>query len=115
MPRLSHAILGDPSQLHARSVRGAAKVCCGPIDNILNHFDILIKRGIHTILTNIVARKREAQKQKTIEQKSKAVESRKHLYNVRVVQRNLVYVTGLPAYMAEDEVCVCVHLSSFGV
>jgi hypothetical protein len=51
-------------------------------------------------------RKKEAKKQKTIEQKSlKTIESRKHLQNVRVVQKNLVYVTGLPSYLADEEVC----------
>ena len=49
-------------------------------------------------------RKKDEQKQKKYEQKSKVVESRKHLANVRVVQKNLLYVTGLPAYLAEDEV-----------
>jgi CCR4-NOT transcription complex subunit 4 len=40
-----------------------------------------------------------------MEQKaSKTIESRKHLQNIRVVQKNLVYVTGLPAYLADEEV-----------
>lgn len=33
---------------------------------------------------------------------------RRALENVRVVQRNLVYVIGLPVTLAREEVCVCV-------
>ena len=49
---------------------------------------------------------KEQQKQKRIEQKAKIIESRKHLANVRVVQRNLVYVTGLPSHLTDDDVRV---------
>lgn len=44
-------------------------------------------------------------KSKLTKYKSKA-NDRRHLSNVRVVQRNLVYVVGLPLIMADEEVLV---------
>ena len=41
------------------------------------------------------------------------IDSRKHLGNVRVVQRNLVYVTGIPAYLADDEVGVRMYVCMY--
>ncbi|KAG9448051.1 hypothetical protein H6P81_014179 [Aristolochia fimbriata] len=43
-------------------------------------------------------------KQKSQKSKLKASESRKHLSTVRVIQRNLVYIVGLPANLADEEV-----------
>lgn len=37
--------------------------------------------------------------------KSKAADSRKQLTSVRVVQRNLVYIVGLPLSLADEDVC----------
>jgi len=57
----------------------------------------------------IKAEKRQKDQQK----KQKATENRKHLANVRVVQRNLVFVVGLSPRLADPEVCfvlVCVCL-----
>jgi CCR4-NOT transcription complex subunit 4 len=46
-------------------------------------------------------------KQKTQKVKSKAavtVEAKKHLASVRVIQRNLVYIIGLPANLCNESV-----------
>lgn len=43
-------------------------------------------------------------KQRPGKAKIKAAEGRKNLSNVRVIQRNLVYVVGIPAALADDEV-----------
>jgi len=48
----------------------------------------------------IKAEKRQKDQQK----KQKATENRKHLANVRVVQRNLVFVVGLSPRLADPEV-----------
>jgi len=50
----------------------------------------------------IKAEKRQKDQQK----KQKVTESRKHLANVRVVQRNLVFVVGLSPRLADPEVRV---------
>lgn len=42
-------------------------------------------------------------KRKKSQQKQKDVELRKHLASVRVVQKNLVYVIGLPAKLADED------------
>lgn len=47
--------------------------------------------------------KRE-RKQKECQRKQKAAENRKHLANVRVVQKNLVFVVGLSQRLADPEV-----------
>lgn len=48
----------------------------------------------------IKAEKRQKDQQK----KQRATENRKHLANVRVVQRNLVFVVGLSPRLADPEV-----------
>jgi hypothetical protein len=50
--------------------------------------------------------------------KSKSSEGRKQLSSVRVIQRNLVYIVGLPLNLADEDVvplsmCVC-HMRMFG-
>ena len=55
----------------------------------------------------IKAEKRQKDQQK----KQKATENRKHLANVRVVQRNLVFVVGLSPRLADPEVC-CLFIFS---
>lgn len=37
--------------------------------------------------------------------KSKAPDGRKNLSSVRVIQRNLVYIVGLPLTLADEDVC----------
>ncbi|PSN36341.1 hypothetical protein C0J52_16158 [Blattella germanica] len=51
-----------------------------------------------------VARLKAQKKQKDQKRKQKVMENRKHLANVRVVQRNLVFVVGLPMRLADAEV-----------
>ena len=47
--------------------------------------------------------KRKAKKREKKEQENIA---KKHYANVRVIQKNLVYVIGLPAYVANEEVYI---------
>lgn len=42
--------------------------------------------------------------------KSKTSDGRKQLTSVRVVQRNLVYIMGLPLDLADEDVCTSVFL-----
>lgn len=51
--------------------------------------------------------KRQAQQKKRKERERKELEvlGRRHFANVRVVQRNVVYVTGLGPRFAKEEVC----------
>ncbi|XP_057865226.2 uncharacterized protein LOC131072939 [Cryptomeria japonica] len=42
-------------------------------------------------------------RQKSQKSKTKASEMRKHLSNVRVIQRNLVYIIGIPSNLADEE------------
>lgn len=58
----------------------------------------------------IKAEKRQKDQQK----KLKATENRKHLANVRVVQRNLVFVVGLSPRLADLEVKLLSRSVLFG-
>ncbi|KAI5735324.1 hypothetical protein M8J77_017031 [Diaphorina citri] len=51
-----------------------------------------------------VARMKAEKRQKDQQRKQKITENRKHLANVRVVQRNLVFVVGLPMRLADAEI-----------
>lgn len=53
--------------------------------------------------------KRQAQQKKRKERERKELEAlgRRHFANVRVVQRNVVYVVGLGPRFAKEEVCKC--------
>ena len=53
---------------------------------------------------NSVAREAAEKKKREKEQKQSMTNSRKHLWNIRVIQRNLVYVIGLSVAIAKDEV-----------
>lgn len=57
----------------------------------------------------IKAEKRQKDQQK----KQKATENRKHLANVRVVQRNLVFVVGLSPRLADPEVMINKFIKHF--
>lgn len=52
-------------------------------------------------------------KQKQNEKKQKITENRKHLASVRVVQRNLVFVVGLPHRLADPEVITNTQTDSY--
>lgn len=43
-------------------------------------------------------------RQKSQKSKTRTSEMRKHLSNVRVIQRNLVYIVGIPASLADEEI-----------
>ncbi|KAJ0765335.1 putative transcription factor C2H2 family [Helianthus annuus] len=51
----------------------------------------------------LVAEMSVEKKQKSQKGKTKASEGRKHLSSVRVIQRNLVYIVGLPLNLADEE------------
>jgi CCR4-NOT transcription complex subunit 4 len=51
-----------------------------------------------------VAKLKAEKRQRDQQRKAKLSESRKHLASVRVVQRNLVFVVGLPMRLADPEV-----------
>ena len=54
----------------------------------------------------LVAEMNMERKVKSQKAKSKGSESRKHLSSVRVIQRNLVYIVGLPLNLADEDVCI---------
>ena len=61
----------------------------------------------HRLVTEInLERKMKSQKAKT-----KLSEGRKQLSSVRVIQRNLVYIVGLPLNLADEDVCFSLPLS----
>lgn len=51
-----------------------------------------------------VAKLKAEKRQKDQQRKQRITENRKHLANVRVVQKNLVFVVGLPLRLADPEV-----------
>lgn len=51
-----------------------------------------------------VAKLKAEKRQRDQQRKAKVSENRKHLASVRVVQRNLVFVVGLPVRLADQEV-----------
>ncbi|ESO95296.1 hypothetical protein LOTGIDRAFT_117139, partial [Lottia gigantea] len=53
---------------------------------------------------DILLKIKRERRQKDVQKKQKAAENRKHLANVRVVQKNLVFVVGLSQRIAESEV-----------
>ena len=65
-----------------------------------------------------MARRTKQRKQKEkIEKKATVVPkvqpvNRRNLTNVRVMQRNLVYVIGLPVHYADDDVRIAITISS---
>ncbi|XP_051186250.1 uncharacterized protein [Lolium perenne] len=68
--------------------------------------DRIVKMAAATCDRTAVADKNTDKKQKTQKVKSKAltVEAKKHLASVRVIQRNLVYIIGLPANLCNESV-----------
>ena len=52
-------------------------------------------------------------KQKSQKGKTKTSEGRKQLGSVRVVQRNLVYIVGLPLNLADEDVCIVLYCIAF--
>lgn len=48
-------------------------------------------------------------KKKSQKAKSKSSEGRKQLSSVRVIQRNLVYIVGLPLHLADEDVRINFH------
>lgn len=51
-----------------------------------------------------IVRIKNEKKQRSLEKKQKMAESRKHLSDIRVLQRNLVFVTGIPPKLADVEI-----------
>lgn len=69
---------------------------------------------LQTILyvLNRLAMIKNEKKAKEREKKEIEAMNRKHLANMRVVQKSLVYVIGLPTKLANDEVC---HISNSSI
>lgn len=57
-----------------------------------------------------VARLKAEKRQRDLQRKQRLTENRKHLANVRVVQRNLVFVVGLPVRLADPEVSSILYI-----
>ena len=70
----------------------------------------IIKLGIlFYFLDRMVAEISAEKKQKSQKPKNKSsstIEDRKHLSSVRVVQRNLAYIMGMPSNLADENVCI---------
>ena len=66
---------------------------------------------IHQTMTQSYSQKRLNQQKRTRDRQRKELENlkRSHFANVRIVQRNLVYVTGLGSRFAKEEVSVWRH------
>ena len=62
-------------------------------------------------LNRLVAEMNSQQKKKMQKLKPKAPEGRKHLSDVRVIQRNLVYIIGLPLNLADEHVSALMYLT----
>lgn len=63
----------------------------------------------------LVAEINTERKMKNQKAKSKSSEGRKQLSSVRVIQRNLVYIVGLPLNLADEDVRLLLVLMYFHV
>jgi hypothetical protein len=63
-----------------------------------------LKSRIDMIIYCRLARIKNDKKKKERERKEQELNARKHLSNVRVVQKNLVYVLGLPPNVCSEDV-----------
>jgi len=68
----------------------------------LNHKNIVIIDLFCFVPFRLKAEKRLKDQQR----KQRVTENRKHLANVRVVQKNLVFVVGLPMRLADSDVSI---------
>lgn len=59
---------------------------------------------VQSLLHRLVAEINSERKLKSTKVKAKLSEGRMHLTNVRVIQRNLVYLIGLPLNLADEAV-----------
>lgn len=68
---------------------------------------------IHSLLPRLVAEINSERKLKSQKARPKTSEGRMHLSNVRIIQRNLVYIIGLPLNLADESVSsfyISIHL-----
>lgn len=73
------------------------------VERMINDNDSLSSLKLMLFLSSrIKAEKRLKDQQR----KQKVMENRKHLANVRVVQKNLVFVVGLPLRLADPDVSI---------
>lgn len=63
-----------------------------------------MNKGIQLILNIRIQRIRREKKEKERQQKDMETANRRHLANMRVVQKNLVYIIGLHPKLATEEV-----------
>ncbi|XP_010253492.1 PREDICTED: uncharacterized protein LOC104594737 isoform X2 [Nelumbo nucifera] len=68
--------------------------------------------GMAANCERLVAEINSERKQKSLKAKPKTSEGRKHLSSVRVIQRNLVYIIGIPSNLADEDVLQ--HKEYFG-
>jgi hypothetical protein len=57
-----------------------------------------------SLLNRLVVERNLERKQKLQKSKPKAPEGRKHLSDVRIIQRTLVYIIGLPLNLTDEDV-----------
>ncbi|KAK1562738.1 hypothetical protein Q3G72_016347 [Acer saccharum] len=93
------------------STEGRYPACCTPYDT-----EKIVAMAANC--ERMVAEINTQRKQKTQKAKPKASEGRMHLTNISVVQRNLVYIIGLPLNLANEEAstfapCNCCDLLEF--
>lgn len=66
----------------------------------------------YIFLLRLVAEVHMEKKMKNQKVKSKSSDGRKQLSSVRVIQRHLVYIVGLPLNLADEDVIFLPHLLS---
>lgn len=74
------------------------------LDRIKVRIQICIFLSLYLIVICQISALKAEKRQRDQQRKQKISENRKHLANVRVVQKNLVFVVGLPPRLADAEV-----------
>ncbi|KAK1755653.1 general negative regulator of transcription subunit 4 [Echria macrotheca] len=77
--------------------------CRRPYDEKTIQWKVVTPEQEAEFRANIQKKRAAEQRQKEVQKRETEKESRKHLVGVRVVQKNLVYVTGLTPTVREDE------------
>lgn len=94
MPCLSEGVHGRRCTIQATSQGGVSSLAIN-------------RQGGANVLIFMYSHKRLTQQKKQRERERKELDAlgRRHLANVRVVQRNVVYVIGIGPRFAKEEVC----------
>lgn len=67
---------------------------------------MLIDSDTTIVLNDRLVTELSVEKKVKLKSKSRTPDGRKNLSTVRVIQRNLVYVAGLPLNLADEDVCI---------